>query len=369
MKKMKIGFVGVGCISDIYLKNITERFENIEVIGVCDLIPERAENGAKKYNVPKIYPDMYQLFADDDVDIVLNITRPYEHYEVTKAALLAGKHVYSEKPLSPRFEEAKELTELAAQKGLTLGGAPDTFMGAGIQTARKLIDEGFIGKPIAAFARFATHGPEDWHPDPEFVYQYGGGPMLDMGPYYVTALMNLLGRVSRVSGMTKAGFSERPILSRKKYGTMMKVEVPTFEAGSMLFESGVIAQILMSFDLYTEDSIRLEIYGTDGTILVPDPNCFSGDLKVLRAGQKQPASIPMLFNYTDNCRALGLADMAESIATGRMHRANSMQQLHAVEIMNAFSESSRTGRAVTITSPFERQKPMVYRSVTGKTFA
>ena len=368
MKRAKIGVVGVGCISDVCLRNIQNMFDNIEVIGVCDLIPERAQNAVKKYNIPKIYKDMYELFADDEVDIVLNITRPYEHYDVKTAALLEGKHVYSEKPLSPRFEEAKELVELAVSKGVMLGGAPDTFMGAGIQTARKLIDEGFIGQPIGANARLATHGPEDWHPDPEFVYKYGGGPMLDMGPYYITALINLLGRATRVCGMTKASFSQRPILSEEKYGMIMDVEVPTYEAGVIQFESGAIGQIFMTFDIYTDDNIGLQIYGTEGSLIVPDPNCFGGEVKLLRANCDKFEVIPLLFNYKDNSRGLGLADMAEAIQNGRLHRANSMQQLHLVEIMNGFTKSSESGKFVEITSPYIRQKPMVYRQVTGCTY-
>lgn len=367
MKKMKIGFVGVGCISGIYLENITKMFDNIEVIGVCDLIRERAEEAKEKYNIPKIYDNMNELFADDEVDIVLNITRPYEHYEVTKAALNAGKHVYSEKPLSPDLEEAKELFELAHKKGLYLGGAPDTFMGAGIQTARKLIDDGYIGTPIGANVRLASHGPETWHPDPEFLYQYGGGPMFDMGPYYITALVNLLGKVKSVSGMTKKSFEQRPILSEKKYGNIMDVEVPTFEAGTMLFESGAIGQILMTFDVYTKSGFKFEIYGTEGSIKVPDPNMFGGEVTLLRNDGEERV-IPLLFNYTENSRALGLADMAEAICNNRMHRANSAQQLHVVEVMGAFNKSSETGITVQLESDFEKQKSMRFMQVTGKTY-
>ncbi len=359
----RIGFVGVGCISGIYLKNITEMFHNVEIAGVCDLIPERAEAAREQYGV-HVYKDMYELFADPKVDIVLNITRPYEHYEVTKAALLAGKHVYSEKPLSPDYEEAKELAALAAEKGLYLGGAPDTFLGAGIQTARKLIDDGFIGTPIAAMARVAGHGPETWHADPEFFYQYGGGPMLDMGPYYITALVNLLGRAEAVSGMTRASFAERPILSKAKYGQVMQVEVDTHLTGSIRFENGAIAQVMASFDLYTHEGCRLEIYGSEGTILVPDPNTFGGDVKLIRP-RKAPEIIPLCFNYEENSRTLGLAEMVSAIETGRLHRANSMQQVHVVEILTAFSKSSRAGREIAIESPFERQAPMEYTPMTG----
>lgn len=361
----KIAFVGVGCISDIYLKNITGMFREIEVIGVCDLIRERAEAGAEKYGIKKVYNDMYELFNDPEVDIVLNITRPYEHYAVTKAALLAGKSVYSEKPLSPKYEEARELYELAQSKGLFLGGAPDTFMGAGIQTCRKLIDDGFIGTPTAASARITSHGPEDWHPDPESFYKYGAGPMLDMGPYYITCLINLLGRADTVCGMVKKTYEQRPILNGSKYGKIMDVDIPTHYSGTIKFDSGVIAQMLASFDVYTEKGAEIIIYGTEGTIEVPDPNTFGGEIKLLRAGQQKALTIPLMYKYDQNSRALGLADMAKAMENGRDHRACSMQQLHVVEILTAFEKSSDRGSTVKIESPFERRSPMVYSELTG----
>lgn len=361
---LKVGFVGCGNISGIYLKNLTETFRNVSIAGVCDLVEQKAQAAREAWGV-HVYKDMYELFADPAVDIVLNITRPYEHYEVTRAALLAGKHVYSEKPLSPDPDRAAELAALASERGLYLGGAPDTFLGAGIQTARKLIDDGYIGRPIGALARFAGRGPESWHPDPAFFYGYGGGPMLDMGPYYITALVNLLGRVSAVSGMTGKAFEQRPILSAPQYGTEMKVEVDTHLAGCLRFESGAIAQMLASFDLCTEEHARLEVYGTEGTLVVNDPNNFSGELRLLRVGQKQAGSVPVCFNYTENSRGLGLSEMASAIEGGRLHRANSMQQVHVVEILNAFSQSSREGRQIDIRSPFERQPPMKYTPLVG----
>ena len=360
-----IAFVGVGCISDIYLKNITNLYKEIQVIGVCDLIPERAEEGAKKYGVPKIYKDMYELFADPEVDIVLNITRPYEHYEVTKAALMAGKHVYSEKPLSPDLEEAKELVELAKEKGLYLGGAPDTFLGAGIQTARRLIDDGFIGTPTAASAHMLGHGPEGWHPDPEFFYQYGGGPMFDMGPYYMTALVHLLGRAKAVNGFVKKTFDVRPILNQAKMGVPMPVEVPTHEAGTILFESGVIASFTASFDTYADRSDEIIIYGTEGTLRVPDPNTFGGDVLLLRPDSNTYEKIPLLTRYTENSRALGLADMAKAIETGRDHRAHYSQQLHVVELMSSFRKSSETGMTVQLETPDPRTAPLPYTPLLG----
>ena len=181
MSTIKIGIVGIGVISGIYLENITKLFKEIEVTAVCDLVKERAQKAAADYNIPKIYDAMEELFADIDIDIVLNLTRPYEHYDVTYGALMAGKHVYSEKPLGAALDEGKKLTALAKEKGLLIGGAPDTFLGAGIQTCRKLIDDGFIGTPVGASAFMVCRGHETWHSDPAFYYKFGGGPMLDMG--------------------------------------------------------------------------------------------------------------------------------------------------------------------------------------------
>lgn len=367
MKKIKIGFVGVGCISGIYLQNLTKMFKEVEIIGVCDLIRERAEKAVKDYNLPKLYNDMYELFDDPEVDIVLNITRPYEHYEVTKQALLHGKHVYSEKPLSPDLNEARELVALAKEKGLLLGGAPDTFMGSAIQTCRYLIDSGYIGEPIGGQGRMISRGPENWHPDPKFVYQYGGGPMFDMGPYYVTAFINLLGAVDEVAGMAKISYPERPILSEKKYGNMMRVDVPTYVMGNLRFKSGAVASLFTTFDVSNTnpEAPSIEIYGSEGSIVVPDPNWFDGKILVRRGREKEMAELPSIYNYKENSRGLGLCDMAKALQTGRMHRANSQQQLHVVEIMSAFYTSSETGKFVKIESEYERQVPMKKTELLG----
>ena len=213
----KMAIIGVGDISGMYLKNITGTFDNLEVAGVCDLIPERARRAVEKYpQIPKIYGDMYEAFADPEVDIVLNITRAYQHYDVTRAALLAGKNVYSEKPLATTLEQGVELIRIAREKGLMLGGAPDTFLGAGIQTCKQIIDAGFIGRPLAATAFMMSHGVETWHPDPEFFYKPGAGPMLDMGPYYTTALIYLLGPVDSLCAMTQQSCETRVATCKEK---------------------------------------------------------------------------------------------------------------------------------------------------------
>lgn len=356
--------IGVGAISGIYLENITKVFKEIKLIGVCDLIRERAESAREKYNVPKIYDTMHDAFADPEIDLILNLTRPYEHFEVTKAALLAGKNVYSEKPLGASFEEGKALFELAAEKGLYLGGAPDTFMGAGIQTARRVIDEGKIGKPIGAVAAMTCHGHESWHPDPEFYYKYGGGPMLDMGPYYITALINLIGGVSEVSGVAKKSFDTRLITSQPHNGEIITVDVPTYVTGTLIFDNGAIGTIFTTFDIYGGDGCRIDIYGTEGTLSVPDPNGFGGEVVLLKNGQKE--SIPTTdFDYDANSRALGLADMAKSIAEGRKSRCDKTQTMHVLEIMTMIQKSSDEGKRIKLTTHFERESAMCKRTDEG----
>lgn len=351
MKTLKVGFVGVGAISGIYLQNITNVFKEIEIIGVCDLVREKAEKAVKEYNIPKLYNDMYELFNDDEVDIVLNITRPYEHYEVTKAALLAGKNVYSEKPLAATLEQGKELVELAKEKGLYLGGAPDTFMGGGIQTCRKLIEDGIIGTPVGAGANMICRGHETWHPDPEFYYKFGGGPMMDMGPYYITALVNLLGPVKKVSGMSKITFPQRTITSEPKNGQIIDVDVSTHVAGMMEFENGAIGTILTTFDVYPPEYDCIQIFGSKGTMIVPDPNGFCGPVKV-KIGTGDFYEEKVIFDYTENSRGLGLADMAKAIMTGRKPRADVQQTYHVLEVMMAFERSSEQDAAVKIESSY-----------------
>ena len=355
---INIGMVGVGDISGIYLKNIAETFKELNLVAVCDLIKERALNAQQKYGIPKVYDTMYELFADDSIDMVLNLTRPAEHYEVSKQALLAGKHVYSEKPLGASLEQGLELVAIAKEKGLMLGGAPDTFLGAGIQTCRRLIDSGVVGDIVGASAAMICHGHETWHHDPEFYYKFGGGPMFDMGPYYITALINLIGRVKSVTGVTKISFPQRTITSQPLAGTVIDVEAPTYITGVMTFENGAVANITTTFDVFKSNSKNIEIYGSKGTLYVPDPNCFDGDITFYNGETGETEHFPLTFDYGENSRALGLADMAKALETGRIPRASYRQTLHVLEVMEAFTKSSNEGKAVEIQSDFTRQIPM-----------
>ncbi|MDL2233689.1 Gfo/Idh/MocA family oxidoreductase [Ruminococcaceae bacterium OttesenSCG-928-L11] len=364
-KPIQVAMIGVGAISGIYLKNIGEVFPGIALIGVCDLVRERAEKAQREYGIPKLYETMHDAFADPEVDIVLNLTRPYEHFEVTKAALNAGKHVYSEKPLGATWEEGKALAALAEEKKLALGGAPDTFLGAGIQTCRRLIDSGMIGTPIGAAAFMIGHGPESWHPGPAFFYKRGGGPMMDMGPYYVTALINLLGGVKGITGSARAAFPQRTITSLPHRGTVVDVETPTYVTGILEFASGITGTLFTTFDVHYKGQARFEIYGSEGTLLVPDPNFFGGPIRLLRPEEGELREMPLLFDYKENSRGLGLADMARALQTGRAARADYHQTLHVLEILTAFERSSDEKRYLPLTTTYERGLPMKNNPIHG----
>ena len=360
MKTIKTVMIGVGNISGIYLKNIHETFKEIELIGVCDLIRERAEKAQQEWGVPKVYDTMHDAFADPEVEMVLNLTRPYEHFEVSKAALEAGKHVYSEKPLGADLEEGKQLLALAREKGLRLGGAPDTFLGAGIQTCRRLIDDGFIGTPIGSAAFMICPGHESWHPDPAFYYKRGGGPMFDMGPYYLTAMINLMGGVKRVFSASKASFPKRLITSQPLAGTEVDVDVNTYIAGTVQYESGAIGTIFTTFDVQWPGakSRFIEIYGTEGTLFVPDPNNFSGKIELYRPEDGGLKEIPLMYGYPENSRALGLADMCKAILTGREGRCDVQQTYHVLEMIEGFETSAKTGAWMEMQSVYHRAPAM-----------
>ncbi|MDE7211355.1 MAG: Gfo/Idh/MocA family oxidoreductase [Lachnospiraceae bacterium] len=357
MEKVKIGILGLGAISGIYLQNLTEVFQDVEVAGVYDLFADKVAAVTEKYSTAKAYASMEEMLQDKELEIILNLTRPLEHYETTKAALLAGKHVYSEKPLASTYEQGCELVALAQEKGLMLGGAPDTFLGAGIQTCRKLIADGFIGTPIGAAARMVCHGHEGWHPAPEFYYQSGGGPMMDMGPYYLTALVNLLGGVKEVTGVVSKGFETRTITSQPHYGQNIKVEVPTHVNGILKFANGAVGTITTTFDVYDNQTV-LEIYGTKGTLRAPDPNGFGGPVQLLRAEDGAFKEMPLLFDYRENSRGLGVADMARALRSGRQMRADYSQTLHVLELMTAFEKSSVQGRTLQMETSYERKPAM-----------
>lgn len=355
-KKVKIGLVGCGNISRIYLEQ-SRTFDILEVKAVTDVDLARARAKAAEHQVPCVY-SVDELMADPEIEIVVNLTPPSAHAEIGIMALKAGKSIYNEKPLSISREDARKMLELAKTKGLRVGCAPDTFLGAGLQTCRRLIDEGAIGVPIGATAFMLSHGPEAWHPDPEFFYKIGGGPMFDMGPYYLTALVSLLGPVKRVTGVARISFAEREIGSEPKRGQKIIVETPTHVNGLLEFESGAVGTIITSFDVWRANLPRIEIYGSEGTLSVPDPNRFGGPVVLYRPGKEEGENIPLLPLRSENSRSLGIADMAHAIRSGRPHRANGEMAYHVLDIMHTIHDASRDGRHVTMESTCQRPAPM-----------
>jgi predicted dehydrogenase len=325
---------------------------------------ERAEEQARAYGVPKAYTPE-ELLADPEVEIVLNLTVPAVHAEVSLAALEAGKHVYTEKPLAVSREDGRKMLEEAAERGLLIGCAPDTFLGGGLQTCRKVMDEGIIGEPVAATAVMMTHGPEDWHPNPDLFYQPGAGPMFDMGPYYLTALATLLGPVRRVTGSARVTFAERQVTSQPLAGTTITVNTPTHVAGVMDFEGGAVGTLVTSFDVWSAEHFRIDVYGTEGTLSVPDPNTFGGPVRVWRSGGDAWTDVPLTHPYTENSRGLGLADMAQALRSGRRHRATGELGGHVLDVIHAFLDSSEGGRHVEVTSTFDRSEPLPAGSPAG----
>ncbi|OUM94375.1 MAG: oxidoreductase [Thermobacillus sp. ZCTH02-B1] len=356
MDKVKAGIIGTGNISGVYFRN-GGRFESLEIVACADIdvgraIAKGAEHGVRGCTVE-------ELLANPEIEMVINLTVPKAHAPVNLQALEAGKHVYVEKPLAVTLEEAREVMELAARKGLFVGCAPDTFLGGGIQTCIKLIEEGAIGTPVGATAFMMSGGHESWHPSPEFYYQPGGGPMFDMGPYYLTALVAMLGPIRRVTGSARISFPERTITSQPKAGTVIPVEVPTHVAGVIDFEAGPVATIITSFDVPGGSTVpRIEVYGSEGTLVVPDPNTFGGPVRLRRAGSGEWVEVPLTHGHTDNARGIGAADMAKAIRTGRPYRASGELAYHVLEAMHGFHIASEEDRHYRLSSTCAKPRPL-----------
>jgi predicted dehydrogenase len=354
--KVKVGIIGCGNISGAYFRGC-RFFDILEIVACADLDVERAREKAAEYGIAKAY-SVAELLADPEIEIVINLTIPRAHGEVALAAVQAGKSVYNEKPLSVTREQAQPVLEAAKVRGVLVGCAPDTFLGGGYQTCRKLIDDGWIGEPIGATAFMMSHGPESWHPSPDFFYQPGGGPMFDMGPYYVTAMVSLLGPVRRVTGSVRASFSERTAGHEAIRGQKITVNVPTHVTGILDFAAGPIATITTSFDVWAAELPRIEIYGSEGTLSAPDPNTFGGPVRVLRQGADGWAEIPILHSSTEPGRGTGVADMAYALRNGRPHRASGALAYHVLDIMQTFHDASRASRHIELSSSVERPAPL-----------
>ena len=354
-RKIKVGIIGCGAISEQYFDGL-KPFGIIEVVACADIDLERARQRAAEFGVPKACA-VDELLHDRDVEIVVDLTIPAAHAEINLAAINAGKHVYCEKPLAATRDDGRKTLAAAKAKRVRVGCAPDTFLGGGLQTCRKLIDEGAIGEPIAAAAFMAGHGPEGWHANPEFFYKPGGGPMHDMGPYYLTALVNLVGPIKSVAASTRITFPERLITSQPFFGKKVKVEVPTHYSGAIDFANGAVGTVLMSFDVWGHHLPRVEIHGTEGSLSVPDPNRFDGSVLVRKANEKEWIEIP-LTHTPEVGRGIGVADMACGIISGRPHRASGELAYHVLDAMCSFDEAGKARRHLDLTSTCTRPKPL-----------
>lgn len=349
--KVKVGIIGCGNIFNAYVKGC-RIFPILDLVACADIDPARAEAKAAEHGLKAV--SVTDLLADPEIRIVINLTIPAVHAEVSLAAIAAGKNVHSEKPFATVRGDGQRVLAAAKSRGVLAGCAPDTFMGGGLQTCRKLIDDGWIGRPVAATAFMLGHGMEHWHPNPDFFYKVGAGPMFDMGPYYLTALVSLLGPVSRVTGSARITFPERLVTSQPNFGQRVVVETPTHVAGVLDFASGAVGTLITSFDVWSHNLPRLEIYGSEGSLSVPDPNTFGGPVRVRRAGASDWTEMPLTHGYTENSRGIGVADMAYALTYGRGHRASGAMAYHVLDLMQAFLDTSTLGQHITIASTCER---------------
>ena len=341
-----VAVIGAGVISKQYLDNLTV-FPDLKVHVIADLFEDAAEARAKEYGLPE-WGGVDKALHHPDVEIIINLTIPAAHVEVATAAVNAGKHVWTEKPFSLDRESGLGLLKTADAAGIRLGCAPDTFLGAGLQTARRLIERGDIGTPLTAMTTFQTPGPESWHPNPAFLFQYGAGPLFDMGPYYLTALVQTFGSVRKVAAMGSKSKDVRVIGSGPKLGEEFTVEVPTHVSAMAQFEGGQSSHSVFSFESPRQRMGFVEITGTEATISLPDPNYFEGDVRLWRAGDEEWTTVPA--TGPANGRGMGVLDMARSLRAGIPHRATGNLAYHVLDTMVAISESVESGTFVTVES-------------------
>ena len=363
---LRVGLIGTGRISDIYLQTCA-RYDVIDIVACSSLDLNESRAKAAQYGINRVCTPA-EIYSDPEIDAILNLTIPAAHAEVSLAALEASKHVYTEKPLVSCLADGKQVLELAASTNLVVGSAPDTFLGGRWQTVRKLLDNEFIGRPTGVAAFVGSHGTERHNPNPDFYYQKGGGPLLDLGPYYLTAMVFLLGSIVRVAGMSNRAFDRRMIEIGPRDGEWMDVEVDTHVQGMLEFESGVIGSITMSFDVWDSETPRLEIYGENGTICIPDPdpvwgaNVFQGEVwyrsretsrwthQPRPEGRDSWQVAENTHGLNEDSRGIGLVDMAYAIREGRAPRASGELAYHVLEVMMGILESADDGQFVSIDS-------------------
>ncbi len=340
--------IGCGNISEVYIENILH-LANLRLIACGDILIEKSAEKGKKYNIEVL--DVDSILNSNDIQLVINLTNPSSHFEISMKSLEHGKHVYSEKPLALTVEQANLLIETSKKNSLFMGCAPDTFLGGSWQTARKIIDDGWIGKPISATAFMLCRGHESWHPSPEFFYKKGGGPLFDMGPYYLTSLVFLLGPVKSVFSYGKTTFETRTITSQPLYGKQIHVEVPTDIHTVLNFENDVLCTLVMSFDTWSHHLPHIEIHGETGSLSLPDPNCFGGKIFFFNQFKKEWTEFPTCYDFFTNMRGIGISDMVCALQTNRSsYSANGELARHIVEIMEGIHKSIEEQKIIPIKS-------------------
>ena len=352
---MKVGVIGVGNISDTYLRNLTAVYsKTIEVVGCSDLILERSEKAKRQWDLPITFQSTQELLADPAIEAVVVLTTPDGHFDTCWEAVSAGKHVYVEKPLCLTIEQGRALVAHAQAMGVQLSVAPDTCLGRSHQVALEALDDGLIGHPVAASAVMLCHGHESWHPNPSFFYRPGAGPLLDMGPYYITALVSLMGSVVSVQGAAQTTFFQREVLSEPLKGTKINVEVPTHVAALLQFESRATATLVTSFDVWDSKTPHIEIHGSLGSMILPNPNWFDGEVLVSRFDDRvwQPLS-PQVKDPIDR-RGLGVIDLVRAVRIGQEPLLSGSLGLHVLEVMEAIAVSAESGERIEVSKPLGR---------------
>ena len=363
---MKVGIIGCGNIADIYFSNSQKYFNNFQIVACADIKNEAAKNYAEKYGIEQLSVD--QILSNKEIELIINLTIPDVHFEVSKSILEAGKHSYSEKPLSIKFEHGEELVNLANSKGLHVGCAPDTFLGASIQEAKKIIDQNAIGKINLGSISMGVAGHEIWHPNPDFYYKYGGGPILDMGPYYFTALVNLLGPAKNVFTQSRTVYQKRVIGSGDRQGQEIEVEIPTTLVSQIEFQNGALIDSFFSFDVWKHSKNHIELYGDKGSINIPDPNMFGGDILVCKSKNGNWENIDTKNNNLGkiniknksekenesagiaNYRGIGVSETVDAIKNNRLNRCSGELSLHVLDILDSIITSSKENKKIELRS-------------------
>jgi len=348
--RVGVGVIGAGVISSQYLTNLTS-FPDLDVRFVADLDTDRARARAQEFGVPGS-GTVAQLLADDAIEVVVNLTIPAVHVEVALQVLAAGKHVWSEKPFALDRESGRQLLDAARAAGLRVATAPDTFLGAGLQSSRRLVESGRIGRPLSALTLMQSPGPESWHPNPDFLFAEGAGPLFDIGPYYLTALVQLLGPVTRVSAATSRARESRTIGSGPRAGQTFPVTVPTHVSALYEFAGGATAQSVFSFDSALKRT-QFELSGSEGTLVVPDPNTFGGDLVVHAGGGGDDEPVVLPSTGSTATRGTGVLELARAVRAGVPERASGELAFHVLDIMVATTEAGASRTPVEVTSTVE----------------